>query len=371
MIQLEDIANVLDGVVHPEIEKSVIELNLVQNLSYQPNEETSEAGTIKFRLVFHTDDPMAEQLKENCRAALKRAFPKAESKVVVLIDKQKATGHKKNEVGRGELGATELAEVKQIIAVASGKGGVGKSTVAVNLAVTLARQGYKVGLLDADVYGPSVPKMTATEGLVPEMAQLPPSEKYPEGKNLIVPIEKYGVKWISIGYFVTPEQALIWRGPMACGALKQLALEVMWGELDYLLIDLPPGTGDIHITMIQDIPVTGAIIVTTPQQIALADVEKGINMFQNQDVNKPILGVVENMSWFTPAELPDNKYYIFGKEGGKKTAEKYNLPLLAQIPIVMSVMEGGDDGRPVCINPKAEGGKIVAEAFEQLASKIG
>lgn len=358
MIQLSDIEKVLNRVIHPEYDKSIIELSLVQNLNYQKDESEDNAGTIKFRLVFHRNDPMANSLKEACQKALQEAFPKAKTSILVLIDSNKATGHNKNELGRGDLDKKELNTVQNIIAVASGKGGVGKSTVAVNLAIALSQLGYKVGLLDADVYGPSVPKMTATEDYLP-----PITEK--EGKQLIVPVEKYGVKWMSIGYFAKPEQALIWRGPMACGALKQLAFEVMWGELDYLLIDLPPGTGDIHITMIQEIPLTGAIIVTTPQQIALADVEKGINMFRNKDVHTPIYGIVENMSWFTPKELPNNRYYLFGKNGGEKMADKYNVPLLGQIPIVMGVMEGGDNGRPAAL----EEGEI-QQRFQEIAKNL-
>ncbi len=256
-----------------------------------------------------------------------------------------------------ELGMEQLTDVTHIIAIASGKGGVGKSTVAVHLAVTLARMGYKVGLADADVYGPSIPKMTGTEGAIPEVEvydefgnPLPiDAEITDDCKEIILPIKKYGVKWMSIGYFARPEQALIWRGPMACNALKQMLLQVKWGQLDFLLIDLPPGTGDIHISLVHDIPLSGAVVVTTPQAVALADVEKNVNMFRNPQVDKPILGIVENMSWFTPAELPDNKYYIFGQGGGQLIADKYGLPLLGQIPLVQSVREGGDEGTPAAL----------------------
>jgi len=273
-----------------------------------------------------------------------------------------------------ELGMEQLADVTNIIAVASGKGGVGKSTVAVNLAVTLARLGYKVGLADADVYGPSVPKMTGTEGEIPEvevydeMGQPLPidAELTDDCKEIIVPIEKFGVKWMSIGYFARPEQALIWRGPMACNALKQMLLQVKWGKLDFLLIDLPPGTGDIHISLVHDIPLNGAVIVTTPQAVALADVEKSVNLFRNPQVDKPILGIIENMSWFTPAELPDNRYYIFGKGGGQLMADKYGLDLLGQIPLVQSVREGGDEGIPAALHdgPLFDAMKACAEAIQ-------
>ena len=256
-----------------------------------------------------------------------------------------------------ELGMEQLMDVGHIIAVASGKGGVGKSTVAVNLAVTLARMGYKVGLADADVYGPSIPKMTGTENAIPEVEvydemgnPLPIDAEIDDScKEIIVPIEKYGIKWMSIGYFARPEQALIWRGPMACNALKHMLLQVKWGALDFLLIDLPPGTGDIHISLVHDIPLSGAVVVTTPQAVALSDVEKSVNMFRNPQVDKPILGIVENMSWFTPAELPDNKYYIFGRDGGQMMADKYGIPLLGQIPLVQSVREGGDEGAPAAL----------------------
>ena len=272
-----------------------------------------------------------------------------------------------------ELGMEQLADVSHIIAVASGKGGVGKSTVAVNLAVTLARLGYKVGLADADVYGPSIPKMTGTEDEIPEVEvydalgePLPEEAEITDDcKEVMVPIEKYGVKWMSIGYFARPEQALIWRGPMACNALKQMLLQVKWGKLDYLLIDLPPGTGDIHISLVHDIPLTGAIIVTTPQAVALSDVEKSVNMFRNPQVNKPILGIIENMSWFTPAELPDNRYYIFGRDGGQRMADKYGIDLLGQIPLVQSVREGGDDGTPAALadGPLYDAMKSAADAI--------
>ena len=257
-----------------------------------------------------------------------------------------------------DLGTEEISKVKHIIGIASGKGGVGKSTVAVNLAVALARLGYKVGLADADVYGPSVPKMTASEGMIPDAVL--------EGeREIIMPFEKYGVKWMSIGYFAKPEQALIWRGPMACNALKQMILQVRWGELDFLLIDMPPGTGDIHISLVHDIPLEGAVIVSTPQDVALADVEKGVNMFRNESVNKPIFGLVENMAWFTPEEHPEEKYYIFGKGGGIRMAEKYGIPLLGQIPIVQSIREGGDNGEPAALSSRPDG-----LAFIEIAKKL-
>ena len=252
-----------------------------------------------------------------------------------------------------------LPEVKNIIAVSSGKGGVGKSTVAANLAVALALQGYKVGLLDADIFGPSQPKMFNVEEARPYMVEV-------GNRELIEPAANYGVKLLSIGFFVNKEDAVLWRGAMASNALKQLIGDANWGDLDYFLIDLPPGTSDIHLTMVQTLAITGAIVVSTPQEVALADARKGISMFMGEKINVPVLGLVENMSWFTPAELPDNKYYLFGKEGGKRLAEELNIPLLGQIPIVQSICEGGDSGKPVALNPDS----ITGQAFQKLAENV-
>ena len=250
-----------------------------------------------------------------------------------------------------------LPEVKNIIAVSSGKGGVGKSTVAANLAVALAQLGYKVGLLDADIFGPSQPKMFHLEEARPYMVEV-------GGRELIEPAENYGVKMLSIGFFVNKEDAVLWRGAMASNALKQLIGDANWGALDYFLIDLPPGTSDIHLTMVQTLAITGAIVVSTPQEVALA--RKGISMFTGDKVNVPVLGLIENMAWFTPAELPNNKYYIFGKEGCKRLAEELNIPLLGQIPIVQSICEGGDSGEPVALNPDS----ITGAAFRELAGQL-
>lgn len=252
-----------------------------------------------------------------------------------------------------------LPGVKNIIAVASGKGGVGKSTVCTNIAVALAQKGYKVGLLDADIFGPSVPKMLGVEDEGPTLENK-------GGRDLIVPIENWEVKMLSIGFFVKKEDAVVWRGAMAGNALKQLIGDADWGELDYFLIDFPPGTSDIHLTLVQTLPITGAVIVSTPQEVALADARKGISMFTGDKVNVPILGLVENMAWFTPAELPDNKYYIFGKEGCKKLAEEQGYALLGQIPIVQSIREGGDDGRPVALHQES----IIGMAFSHLADNL-
>ena len=255
--------------------------------------------------------------------------------------------------------ASILPDVKNIIAVFSGKGGVGKSTVSSNLAIALASMGYKVGLLDADIHGPSIPKMFGVENERPFVEEI-------DGRQLMQPIERYGVKLLSIGFFVDPANALVWRGSMASNALKQLITDTVWGELDFFIMDLPPGTGDIHLTLVQTMGITGAIAVTTPQDVALADARKGINMFTGEKVNVPVLGIIENMSWFTPAELPDNKYYIFGKDGGKRLSEELHVPLLGQIPLVQSIREGGDGGEPVAINEDS----ITSLAFRNLAVKV-
>jgi ATP-binding protein involved in chromosome partitioning len=262
------------------------------------------------------------------------------------------------QTARPEVGKL-LPQVKNVIAVSSGKGGVGKSTVAANLAVSLAKLGYKVGLLDADIFGPSVPKMFQVEDAKPYAENV-------GGRDLIVPIEKYGIKLLSIGFFVNPEQATLWRGGMASNALKQLVGDADWGELDYFILDTPPGTSDIHLTLLQTLAITGAVIVSTPQQVALADARKGVDMYTNDKVNVPILGLVENMAWFTPAELPENKYYLFGKEGCKQLAENLNVPLLGQIPIVQSICEGGDKGTPVALDENT----VTGRAFLQLAAAV-
>ena len=339
----------LQEVEHPaKGDKNIVELGMVEKI-----EATEGKVTVTLSFPKHRD-PLAEYLIGSAKASIIRNAPAGTQVEVKTIIKEAAP---KKKPGL-DLGFEEVEGIKHIIGIASGKGGVGKSTVAVNLAIALARLGYEVGLADADVYGPSVPKMTATEGQMPDAFQ--------EGeKEVIVPLEKYGVKWMSIGYFAKPEQALIWRGPMACNALKQMILQVRWGELDFLLIDMPPGTGDIHISLVHDIPMEGAVIVSTPQDVALADVEKGVNMFRNESVNKPILGLVENMAWFTPAEHPDEKYYLFGKEGGLRMAEKYQIPLLGQIPIVQSIREGGDAGEPAALSSRPDG-----LAFIEIAKKL-
>lgn len=327
-------------------DRSIVELGMVEDIDLGD-------GKVVVTLAFPKKrDPLSEYLIGATRAALVRAgIADAEVKTIV---KDEPSPKKKGL----DLGPEQLADVKHIIGIASGKGGVGKSTVAVNLAVALARLGYKVGLADADVYGPSVPTMTSTEGITPEAIS--------DGENeLIMPIEKYGVKWMSIGYFAERGQALIWRGPMACNALKQMILQVCWGELDFLLIDMPPGTGDIHISLVQEIPMEAALIVTTPQNVALADVEKGVAMFRAKGVDKRILGLVENMAWFTPEEHPDEKYYLFGRDGGANMAGQLGIDLLGRIPLVQSIRESGDCGEPAALSNRPD-----SLAFLSLAADV-
>ncbi len=347
-MDINKIEEILRSVIHPVKDKDVVSLGMIEDIKAEDNK-------IKFKLVFPSPDALSGQIKKSCEQAIRAVYQDTDLKINIMELVRERKIEKRVNL---QLGQEQIEKVAHIIAVASGKGGVGKSTVAVNLAVALAKAGYRVGLADADVYGPSIPKMTATEDARPELADI-------EEKELILPIIKYGVKWMSIGYFSPPGQPLIWRGPMASNALKQMVLQVRWGELDFLLIDLPPGTGDIHISTVQDLPLSGAVVVSTPQDVALADVEKGINMFRNKDINKPVLGLVENMAWFTPAELPENKYYIFGKDGCKRMAEKFGVPLLGQIPIIQSICEGGDTGTPVALLDREDG-----EAFRKLAAGI-
>lgn len=346
----EEILGYLREVQHPaRQDKDIVALGMVHNIDM-------EADRISVTLAFPKKrDPLGEYLVGAARASLIRHLPKGfESEVKTIVVDERP----KEKQGVQALGNEMLDQVKHIIGVASGKGGVGKSTVAVNLAVALARLGYKVGLADADVYGPSVPTMTGTEGTQPLASEI-------DGRQYIAPIEKYGVKWMSIGYFAERSQALIWRGPMATNALKQMVLQVNWGDLDFLLVDMPPGTGDIHISLVREIPMEAAIIVTTPQNVALADVEKGVNMFRNKDIDKRILGLVENMAYFVPEPHPDEKYYIFGRDGGKKMADGLGIELLGQIPLVQDIRESGDSGEPVALSSRADG-----NAFINLASEI-
>jgi ATP-binding protein involved in chromosome partitioning len=321
----QDILKALSHVQEPDLKKDLVTLNMVQNIEIEGN-------NLSFTIVLTTPAcPLKELIRRDCENAV-REHVGADLNVNVKFTANTTTN-------RAD-GKSLLSKVKNIIAVVSGKGGVGKSTVSANLALALAKSGAKVGLMDADIYGPSVPIMFGVRGERPLMTNH-------EGKDMIVPIEKYGIKLMSIGLLVDEKSAVVWRGPMASSAIRQFVTEVMWEELDYLVIDMPPGTGDIHLTLVQTVPVTGAIVVTTPQDVALADAKKAIAMFGQAQIKVPIIGLVENMAWFTPAELPQNRYYIFGKEGGKKLADQFDIPFLGEIPLVQSIREGGDAGVPI------------------------
>ncbi len=299
--------------------------------------------------------------KKKLEVAMKQAFASKFGENVQL--KLKVASPEPTEVQQNQIKGKQIPGITNIIAIASGKGGVGKSTVAANMAVTLAKMGFKVGLLDADIYGPSVPTMLDTEGAKPLSVEV-------DGRNLMEPIENYGVKMLSIGYFSGANQAVVWRGPMASKALSQMLRDAHWGELDFLLIDLPPGTGDIHLSIIQEVPVTGAVIVSTPQHVALADVKKGIAMFQMESINIPVLGLIENMAYFTPEELPENKYYIFGKQGAQYMAEDLGIPVLGEIPIIQSIREAGDVGRPAALQEDSLIAKIYTETAQNMVESL-
>lgn len=343
---VEKVKEALSYVIEPDLKKDIIALDLVKDLKI-------DGQNISFTV--HINNPAMhsrKRMQEACEHAIERNIGKG-FKVDVNVEALPPENKRASEL------RTVLPGVKYIIAVSSGKGGVGKSTVASNLAVALANMDFKVGLIDADIYGPSVPTMFDVENEKPNLTEV-------NGKTYIKPVESYGVKLLSIGFFADLSQAIVWRGPMATKALNQMFTDSYWGELDFMIIDLPPGTGDIHLSLIQLVPLTGAIIVSTPQKVALADAQKGAGMFQLPSVNVPILGIVENMSWFTPAELPENKYYIFGKDGAKNLAAKLNVPLLGQIPLVQSICEASDVGRPVVMQETTP----QALAFRELARNV-
>ena len=311
---------------------------------------------VSFSLIFEKDnDPFMKSVLKAAEVALQTYIdPNISAHIHTKFVKQNLKPS-----NNAEGANAQTIHAKHIIAIHSGKGGVGKSTVTANIAIALANRGYSVGLLDADIHGPSIPKMFRCEDARPYSVE-------EDGRTLIEPIEQYGVKMLSIGFFVNPESAVIWRGGMASNAIKQLIEDAHWGELDYFLIDLPPGTSDIHLTLVSTLQLTGVIVVTTPQPVALVDARKGVEMFRNEKINVPVLGLVENMSWFTPAELPDNKYYIFGRDGGKNLAQELNIPLLGQIPLVQSIREGGDEGTPIAL----QAGHPAAIEFDKIASKL-
>ena len=346
MYTKDQVISALRNVVHPEKGKDIVSLHFV-------GEVIVENDAIRLTLTpDRSNDPFLASLKSNCVRAIKEAL--GADAVISSIDVKPGTIVEKKKKPENEL----LPGVRNIIAVSSGKGGVGKSTVAVNLAVALARKGFTVGLLDADIFGPSVPKMFNAEEYKPEI-------RHKDGSDMIAPLDKYGVKVLSIGFFVQDSEAVIWRGPMASSFLKQLISQGDWGELDYLIFDLPPGTSDIHLTLVQELSVTGALVVTTPQEVALADARKGIAMFRSDNINVPVLGLIENMSFFVAPELPGRRYYIFGKEGGRRLADETGVDLLGQIPIVESICDGGDSGTPAALRDNETG-----TAFMDLAVAV-
>lgn len=337
-----DILKALSTVEDPDLKRDLVSLNMVKDIRAEPER-------VSFTVVLTTPAcPLKEKIRQDCEEAVRRVVGTG-----IAIDI-----HMTSSVTTMRSNTPILPGVKNIVAIASGKGGVGKSTVTSNLAVALAQAGAKVGLIDADIFGPSIPTMFNCEHEQPHVKQV-------NGKNIIIPLEQYGVKLLSIGFLTPPDSAIVWRGPMASSALKQFFGDADWGELDYLLIDLPPGTSDIHLTMVQTVPVTGVVIVTTPQKVALADATKGLAMFRQPQINVPVLGIVENMAYFTPEELPGNRYYIFGKDGGKNLSEKFNVPLLGQLPLVQSIRESGDSGLPAALKPGPTG-----QAFQELARAL-
>ncbi len=338
-----DILQTLSRVQDPDFKKDLVSLNMIRDL------EVSE-GIISFTVMLTTPAcPLKEKIKNDCIQAISEDYGN-DIDLQIKMDAEVTTNRERKNL---------LPDVKNIIAVASGKGGVGKSTVAVNLALGLARAGAKVGLLDADIYGPSIPLMLNIKNEKPLMTVV-------NGKNYMLPVQQYGIYSLSIGFLIDEKQAVVWRGPMVSSALKQFISDCWWGALDYLIIDLPPGTGDIHLTLVQTLPLTGVVVVTTPQDVALTDARKALTMFNLDQVKVPILGVVENMAWFTPEELPHHKYFLFGKGGGQKLASEFNCNVLAQIPLVQSIREGGDEGIPAVISTD----NITQKAFDNLAEQV-
>ncbi|WP_411972442.1 Mrp/NBP35 family ATP-binding protein [Sphingobacterium sp. Lzh-3] len=342
MVTKEQILNALSYVEEPDLKKDLVTLNMIQNIEI-------EGEKIAFDVILTTPAcPLKDHIEHACRNAIAH-----------FIDKNLEVQINMTSNVIGKQGA-QVSGIKNIILVSSGKGGVGKSTVAANLALALHAKGAKTGLLDADIYGPSLPIMFGLEGAKPGSIEMP------NGQVKIEPLEKFGLKLLSIGFFTDPNQPIPWRGPMTTSAIKQLFNDAHWGELDYLVVDMPPGTGDIHITVSQTFPIAGAVIVTTPQHVALADAVKGIGMFLMDSINIPLLGVVENMAYFTPAELPENKYYIFGKDGGKRLAEEYKVPFLGEIPLLKGISDAGDNGFPVAIDTEDP----VTKSFLTIAEKV-
>lgn len=346
-ISAERVIAALRNVEDPDLKKDLVTLNMIKDLRI-------EGKNVSFTLELTTPAcPMKDMLKNACTNA-----------IIHLVDPEANIDINVTSRVTKPVDTTQLSQIKNIILVSSGKGGVGKSTVASNLAIALAADGAKTGLIDADIYGPSVPTMFGLVGAKPN------ARETEEGKTLILPIEKFGIKLLSLGFFADPDQPVPWRGPMASNAVKQLFNDADWGELDYLIVDLPPGTGDIHITITQSFPIAGAVIVTTPQQVALADTRKGLAMFKMPNINVPVLGVIENMAYFTPAELPENKYYIFGKNGGRNLAASFEAPFLGEIPIVQSISESGDNGAPISLDQEHKLSTVFADIARRVAQQV-
>lgn len=350
-VTFEKVQEALSFVIEPDLKKDIISLNLVSNIEYQN-------GVIRFDLkISNPAMHNRKRMEEACEHHLKRVLGeniKVEANVEAMPKAhERAPEHR-----------TMLPGVKHVIAVASGKGGVGKSTVAANLAAGLSKRGYKVGMVDADIYGPSVPAMFDVSLEKPKTVKI-------DNKEYIEPVESYGVKLLSIGFFSTPDQAVVWRGPMATKALTQLFGDAHWGELDFMIVDLPPGTGDVHLTLVQQIPLSGAIVVSTPQEIALVDVRKALGMFSLPQINIPVLGLIENMAYFTPAELPENKYYLFGEHGARDLAERLNINFLGEIPIVQSIREAGDAGRPAILQEDTPQAKAFEVFIDKTLASLG
>ncbi|MBO9613881.1 MAG: Mrp/NBP35 family ATP-binding protein [Dyadobacter sp.] len=346
-INKEKVLQALSTVEEPDLKKDLVTLGMIQDIEIGVNQ-------VRFTVVLTTPAcPLKELIRKNCENAIHEHLSPDVEVIIKLTANVTTTRH------TGPL----IPGVKNVIAISSGKGGVGKSTVTANLAMALHRSGAKVGIIDADIFGPSIPVMFGAENMQPTITPK-------DGKNFINPIRQYGIKMMSIGFLTPPDSAVVWRGPMASQALRQFFGDTDWGDLDYLLIDLPPGTSDIHLTLVQTVPVTGAVVVTTPQKVALADAVKGLSMFKQPQINVPILGVIENMAWFTPEELPDHKYHIFGTGGGQSLADKFDVPLIGQIPLVQGIREAGDDGRPAVMDTNPIVNDAFMDAAEALAQQI-
>ena len=345
----EQLEQLLRSIIHPETNENIVDSGFVDRA------DRGEDGSIAITLRFQkARDPFAQKIKRQVEDLMKATFPENQAMVIIREAAPKP---------RRQENVSTTTDICRIVAVASGKGGVGKSTVTANLAVALRQRGCNVGILDADIYGPSQTKMFGVEGYVPE------AERDEDGNEYIIPAQSLGIKLMSIGFFIRPTDALMWRGGMAVNALHQLLHQTRWGKLDYLLVDLPPGTGDIHLSIINEIKLSGAVIVSTPQSVAVADVVRGVEMFRHEQVSVPVLGVVENMAWFTPEELPNNKYYLFGKGGAKRYAEQAGIDLLGQVPIIQSIMEGSEDGRPAAgVDSRVE--EYYADIAEKVVDKL-